>query len=230
MVLSKEQILYEDNHLLIVNKPNGILSQGDKTKDSTIIDMAKTYIKDKYNKEGEVFLHPVSRIDRPVSGALVLARTSKALSRMTQLIRQRDIEKYYVALVKKAPKEDQAELIHHLSKDTRINKVKAFVKPKSYTKEARLRYELIYHSKYLSALLVQLFTGRPHQIRVQLAAIHCPIIGDSKYGYKEGKKQDFIYLHCRKLSFIHPVKKVQLTIVAPFPSKRLWDEINNVEI
>jgi len=229
-VLIAEQILYEDNHLLIVNKPNGVLSQGDKTKDPTIIDMAKAYIKEKYDKEGEVFLHPVSRIDRPVSGALVLARTSKALSRMTQLIKQREIDKFYVALVKRRPKEEQAELIHHLSKDTRINKVKAFVKPKSYTKEARLSYKLIYHSKYLNVLTVQLFTGRPHQIRVQLAAIHCPIIGDSKYGYKEGKKQDFIYLHCRKLSFIHPVKKERLIIVAPFPAKRLWDEINNVEI
>jgi len=218
-------VLYEDNHLLVVNKPNGILSQGDNTGDKTILDMGKDYIKQKYNKPGDVFLHPVSRIDRPVSGAIILARTSKGLSRMTSLIKERQIEKRYTAIVVGRPTMAEDTLEHYLLKIQMNNTVKVVKSGTAKAKKAILKYETSYVLKEGAVLNIQLQTGRPHQIRVQLAKIGHPIIGDGKYGYRSSKHLDFIYLHCRTLRFEHPVKKEPILIKAAYPNFPLWRQI-----
>ncbi len=225
MKLLSAQILYEDNHLLVVNKPNGVLSQGDQTRDKTILDMGKAYIKEKYDKPGAVFLHPVSRLDRPVSGAIILARTSKALTRMNDLIKQRQIKKSYTAIVSGIPKETEATLRHFLIKDEKTNTVKKTKQDHPKSKEAILSYQLIHTIDILGVLNIQLETGRPHQIRVQLSTIGHPIVGDGKYGYRSTDKLDFIYLHCRELHFVHPVKKEPVAIKAAYPNTQLWKNI-----
>lgn len=225
MNLVSSQILYEDNHLLVVNKPNGVLSQGDHTRDKTILDMGKSYIKLKYNKPGAVFLHPVSRLDRPVSGAIILARTSKALTRMNALIKNRQIKKTYTAVVSGIPKETEATLRHFLAKDPSTNTVKTVKSKHPKAKEAILSYSLSYTFSESSVLDIELQTGRPHQIRVQLSSIGHPIVGDGKYGYRSNKKLDFIYLHCRALHFEHPVKKEPVAIKAAYPNAQLWKQI-----
>lgn len=225
MNLVSSQILYEDNHLLVVNKPNGILSQGDQTRDTTILDMGKAYIKKKYNKPGAVFLHPVSRLDRPVSGAIILARTSKALTRMTALIKNRKIKKSYTAIVSGIPKEPETTLRHFLAKDPTTNTVKTVKSKHPKAKEAILSYALSHTLRESSVLNIQLQTGRPHQIRVQLSSIGHPIVGDGKYGYRSIEKLDFIYLHCRALHFEHPVKKEPVAIKAAYPNFALWKNI-----
>ncbi len=217
-------VIYEDNHLLVVNKPTGYLTQGDKTGDMPIVDEFKEYIKIKFEKPGKVFLHPVSRLDRPASGALILARTSKGLSRMTEIIRKREIEKQYRAIVHGRIQEHEAELNHFLLKDHGKNKV-AVVHPSTpKAKPAKLSYHV---SRYLEAstiVKIQLETGRPHQIRVQFATIGHPILGDRKYGKHKQSGESELYLHCERLAFIHPVKKEQLEIKASFPAMPLWTE------
>lgn len=225
MPLISSQVLYEDNHLLVVNKPNGILSQGDQTGNETILDLGKAYIKEKYDKPGAVFLHPVSRLDRPVSGAIILARTSKALTRMNEIIKRRDIKKSYTAIIEGIPAETQKRLHHYLVKDSKNNTVRKVKHNHPKAKEAILDYELIHTLEKASVLKINLQTGRPHQIRVQLSTIGHPIIGDGKYGYRSTEKLRYIYLHCRELQFQHPVKKVPVLITAAYPNFPLWKKI-----
>lgn len=216
-------VLYEDNHIIVVNKKPSDIVQGDKTGDKPLSDIVKDYIKHKYNKPGDVFLGVVHRLDRPVSGVVLFARTSKALTRLNQLFKDRKVEKVYWAVVKNKPPRDSDTLVHYLKKNQAKNK--SFVcNPKD--KEAlkcELSYELIASSDNFYLLEVKPKTGRHHQIRVQLAAIGCAIKGDVKYGYSRTNDNASIHLHARKLSFIHPVKKEAVEIVAAPPKDPLWD-------
>ncbi|HMQ62511.1 MAG TPA: RluA family pseudouridine synthase [Flavilitoribacter sp.] len=218
-------VLYEDNHLIAVNKPPGWLVQGDATGDRTLADWVKAYIKDRYNKPGDVFLGIVHRIDRPVSGVVVFARTSKALERMNALFRDREVEKNYLAVVETRPDPIVGNLVHYLVKDESRNIVKGYDKiPKGVkdTKKAELSYELIGELGTKRLLLVKPLTGRPHQIRVQLSKIGCPIRGDVKYGFDQPNRDASIHLHCRSLSFVHPVSKQPVTITGDPPDEQIW--------
>ncbi len=216
------QILYEDNHLLIVNKRPGDIVQGDKTGDIPLSEIAKTYIAKKYNKPGSVFLGVVHRLDRPTSGIVVFARTSKALSRLNKLFQERKTKKNYWALVKNQPPKQHDELIHYLKRNTKQNKSYAHSKEIPESKKAILEYQIVKKLDAFYLLEINLKTGRHHQIRVQLAAIGCPIKGDLKYGFNRSNPDGGISLHARKLSFVHPVKKELITIVAPPPNNTLW--------
>lgn len=220
--MSRLNALYEDNHLLIVNKPAGLLVQGDKTGDVTLADDAKAYLKVKYNKPGDVFLGVVHRIDRPVSGAVVLARTSKGLERMNRLFKERKIEKTYWAVVGNKPPFVSDKITHWLKKNSKINKTTAFNKKSAGAQEAILSYKLIRRIANNYLLEVKPVTGRPHQIRVQLAKIGCSIVGDIKYGYEEPNKDASILLHARNVHFIHPVKNEPINITAPLPKHDTW--------
>lgn len=218
-------ILYEDNHLLLLNKPAGWLVQGDRTGDPTLPDWGKAYLKEKYAKPGEVFLHPVHRLDRPVSGVVLLARTSKALERLSKNFRERDMAKTYLAVVIGQPFKSADELRHFLVKDAATNTVRAFARPPGWGLEAKegiLRYESISTIGNLSLLKVSPLTGRPHQIRVQLAAIGCPIAGDLKYGAPAPLPDASIGLHALRLSFEHPVRHEFLEVEAPLPTLDFW--------
>lgn len=217
------EILYEDNHLIILNKPPSAIVQGDKTGDEPLSEKVKSYLKVKYQKPAEVFLGVAHRLDRPVSGALIFARTSKALSRLNEMLKQGDIHKTYWAVVKQHPPAMKEQLVGYLSRDQVKNK--SFITPFSSpgTKKAILNYTLIASSKGYHLLEVELLTGRHHQIRAQLAAIGCPIKGDLKYGYPRSNPDASIHLHSRSLEFIHPVKKEAIKIIAPPPSDVLWD-------
>lgn len=210
-------VLYEDNHLLIVYKPAGWLTQGDETGDPTLLDWGKEYIKASYDKPGEVFLHAVHRLDRPVSGVIILSRTGKALGRMAEMFRQKSIQKEYWALTVRKPEPPSAALRHFLIKDETHNRVKVYLRQMPDTKEALLRYE--YEGLVKGHFQTRVFpqTGRPHQIRGQLAAIGCPIVGDLKYGAPTPRADASIALHCRRLSFIHPVRREPMEIVAELP-------------
>lgn len=221
-MLTPDHILYEDNHLLVVNKEAGWLTQGDQTGDETVADFAKVYLKEKYHKPGNVFLGVVHRLDRPVSGVLILARTSKALSRMTQAFKKRQVQKIYWALVSNQPKVEAGTLIHYLEKDQARNVVKAYDKLRNGSKEAELTYQLTRSLDGLHLLEVNPLTGRPHQIRVQLAAMGCPILGDLKYGASEPLSDASIGLHARSIAFTHPVKNETITVIAPLPRLSLW--------
>jgi 23S rRNA pseudouridine1911/1915/1917 synthase len=215
-------VLYEDNHLLVVNKFPGVLSQGDATGDKSLVELCKAYIAEKFNKPGAVFLGLVHRLDRPVSGVVVLARTSKSLARMNALFRNKQTKKIYWAIVKNKPRSDQETLTHWLRKDEAKNRTTAFKKEMEGTQYAELDYRVISTDGGYWLLEVSPLTGRPHQIRVQLASIGCPIRGDIKYGDPEPNEDGSICLHARRLSFEHPVQKVPLTIKAPLPGMGLW--------
>jgi len=215
-------VLYEDNHLLIVNKAAGVLVQGDETGDIPLVELCKKYIKEKYNKPGEVFLGVVHRLDRPVSGVVVFARTSKALERMNELFRDRQTKKIYWAVVKNKPKEESGTLVHWLVKNEKNNKVTAFVKENKEGQRSELNYRLLKNQSGFNLLEVNPITGRPHQIRVQLASIGCVIVGDVKYGYDSPNSDKSICLHARQLTFIHPVKKETISIDAPLPKHEVW--------
>ena len=212
MKAQQPEVLYEDNHLLILNKPSGWLVQGDETGDRTLTDWARDYIKQKYKKPGDVFLHPAHRLDRPVSGIVIFAWTSKALERMNALFREDKVEKTYLAIVKERVEITHEILIHWLEKDEKKNLTHAYSQPKGKAKKAELAYELMASLNRFSLLKVTPKTGRPHQIRVQLAKIGCPIQGDVKYGYSQPNTDKSISLHAYGISFIHPVKKEPLNI------------------
>jgi 23S rRNA pseudouridine1911/1915/1917 synthase len=222
-------VVYEDNHIIAVNKAAGLLVQGDQTGDLTLPDLVKSYLKIKYDKPGDVFLGVVHRLDRPVSGLVILARTSKALERMAEIFRRRQIQKTYWAVTKNRPEFKQDKLVHYLVKNEANNTVRAH----DYEVEGSLRAELSYrvmgtlNDHWL--LEVQPITGRPHQIRVQLAAIGCPIRGDVKYGFSKPNPDGSINLHSRKAYFMHPVKKEPLILTAGVPSNPFWEQFLTLE-
>ncbi len=216
-------VLYEDNHLIAINKRPGDLVQGDKTGDLPLSDWVKQYIKKKYNKPGEVFLGTVHRLDRPTSGIVIFAKTSKALERMNKMFREKDIDKTYWALVKNKPYKTKDRLEDFLVKDPKTNKSKVTSEKTSNSKKAILNYSVRQTLNNYYLLEINLETGRHHQIRTQLAAIGCPIKGDLKYGFPRSNKDAGISLHARQIDFIHPVKKEPLKIVAPCPKDTLWD-------
>ena len=225
------KILYEDNHLIAVNKPPGLLVHGDRTGDKTLADTVKKYIKDKYKKSGDVFLGVIHRLDRPASGAILFARTSKGLERMNRLFAERKIEKTYWAVTGVRPDPYKGTLEHYISKDHKKNKAKAYNSPKKAkdAKLARLEYELIGGLGEQFLVEIKLHTGRPHQIRVQLAKIGCPIRGDHKYGFKRHNYDGSIHLHSREMSFVHPVKKEPVTITAKLPNEQIWNLFRGIK-
>ncbi|MBC7920487.1 MAG: RluA family pseudouridine synthase [Ferruginibacter sp.] len=218
------QVIYEDNHLIIVNKSSGVLVQGDATGDPILSDMVKQYIKEKYGKPGDVFLGTVHRIDRPVSGLVVFARTSKALERMNELFRQREVQKTYWAVVKQRPAEPKAKLVHWLVKDEARNVTTAYDYEVEGGQKAELSYEVLGKLNDHYLLEVNPTTGRPHQIRTQLARIGSPIRGDVKYGFVRPNPDGGINLHARRLYFIHPIKKEPLICVAGLPENPFWEQ------
>jgi 23S rRNA pseudouridine1911/1915/1917 synthase len=225
------QVIYEDNHLIAVNKPAGVLVQGDETGDEPLSDVVKSYIKARYKKPGDVFLGVVHRIDRPVSGAVIFARTSKALERMNALFAERKVEKTYWAIVKDRPEPFNATIVHFLDKDREKNVTKVLAGPSRRhpdAKQAELTYELISSMGNFHLLEVHPKTGRPHQIRAQLAHIGCPIRGDLKYGYLSPNADASINLHCRMMTFIHPVQKTPVEIVADPPNEQIWNMFSKV--
>ena len=216
------EVVYEDNHIIIVNKQSGEIVQGDKTGDRPLSDIVNDYIKEKYQKPGAVFLGVVHRLDRPVSGLVVFARTSKALTRLNKMFAEGEVHKTYWALVKNAPQETETTLTHWLVRNEKQNKSYAYATEKPNAKKAILKYRLIGKSDNYSLLEVQLMTGRHHQIRCQLAAMGCPIKGDLKYGAPRSNPDGSISLLSRRIEFIHPVSKERITAEAPLPDDPLW--------
>jgi len=221
--LLEENILFEDNHIIIINKLPSQIVQGDKTGDRPLSDLVKDYIKVKYNKAGEVFLGVVHRLDRPVSGAVIFARTSKSLTRLNALIKNREINKTYWAVVKNKPPKDNDTLVNYLRRDEARNKSFVTGQKTNNAQMASLSYKLIGSSDNYYLLEIDLQTGRHHQIRAQLAKIGCPIKGDLKYGYPRSNSDGSIHLHARKLNFIHPVTLMPLTIIARTPIDPVWN-------
>jgi len=216
------EVVYEDNHLIIVNKAVGEIVQGDKTGDSPLSETVKQWIKEKYAKPGKVFLGVAHRLDRPVAGLVVFAKTSKALTRLNEMFRTSEVKKTYWAVVKNAPKEPEGELVHYLARNEKQNKSFAYDKEVPNSKKAILNYRLIGHSENYYLLEVDLKTGRHHQIRCQLAKMGCPIKGDLKYGAPRSNPDGSICLHARKVRFIHPVSKELIELEAPLPEGNLW--------
>ena len=217
------EVVYEDNHIIIVNKASGEIVQGDKTGDRPLVDIVKDWIKEKYAKPGNVFCGVVHRLDRPVSGLVIFAKTSKALTRMNEMFRNGEVHKTYWAISRNQPPKHEDTLTHYITTTERNNKSYASLTPKKDAKEARLAYRYIAASDRYHLLEVNLMTGRKHQIRVQLAAIGCVIKGDLKYGAKRSNQGGGISLHSRSVEFIHPVRKEPIKIVAPVPvGDALW--------
>ncbi len=217
------QIIYEDNHLIAINKRPGDLVQGDKTGDAPLSEIIKQYIKEKYNKPGNVYLGVAHRLDRPTSGIVVFAKTSKALPRLNKLFAEKAAKKTYWAVVKNPPEKQEDTLTHWMKRNTKQNKSYANRKEVPDSKKAILEYRMIQKLDTFYLLEVDLKTGRHHQIRSQLTAIGCPIKGDLKYGFDRSNKDGSIHLHARSLSFIHPVKKVMLDLLAPPPEDAVWN-------
>jgi 23S rRNA pseudouridine1911/1915/1917 synthase len=216
-------ILYEDNHIIAVNKSVAEIVQVDKTKDKSLEETLKEYIKDKYQKPGEVFLGVVHRIDRPVSGVVLFARTSKALARLNAMFQEKSVEKIYWAIVKEKPPKPEDTLVHYLVRNTKSNKSYCYENEASGSKKAVLHYKWLASSDVYHLLEIRLETGRHHQIRSQLSTIGCPIRGDLKYGFPRSNKDGGISLHSRKVRFIHPVRDEEVIIEAPTPADKLWD-------
>ncbi|MEA5080159.1 MAG: RluA family pseudouridine synthase [Dysgonamonadaceae bacterium] len=221
------KVLYEDNHLIIVNKAPSEIVQGDKTGDKPLSETVKEYLKEKYNKPGNVFCGVTHRLDRPTSGVVVFTKTSKALSRMNEMFKNGEVDKTYWAIVKKMPPKDEATLIHYLIKNEKTNKSMAYDTEKPHTKKAVLHYKLIARSDNYFLLEVKIDTGKHHQIRCQLSKIGCPIKGDLKYGADRSNPDGSISLHARNISFIHPVSKEQINVSAPVPENNLWKAFEN---
>ena len=221
------KVLYEDNHIIIVDKAAGEIVQGDMTGDRTLADDVKTYIKEAYAKPGEVFLGVTHRLDRPVSGVVVFARTSKGLSRMNELFRKGDVHKTYLAVVQNRPREDSGELHGWIVRNEKQNKSYYYDHKVNDAKEARLRYKLVAASDRYFLLAVELLTGRHHQIRCQLAAIGCPIKGDLKYGARRSNSDGSISLHAWRIAFEHPVSHKMIEVKADLPDDRLWQSFRD---
>lgn len=222
-------ILFEDNHLIIVNKRSGEIVQGDKTGDEPMSEKVKRYIKQKYNKPGDVFIGTPHRIDRPTSGIVIFAKTSKALMRLNKMFQDKEIQKTYWAIVKNPPKNKEGKLVHYLKKNEAKNKSFAQETMFQGAKVAELTYKIIFDFDNYFLLEILPKTGRHHQIRVQLSEMGCPIKGDLKYGFNRSNKDASISLHARKISFLHPVRKEQMEVVAPVPSDDpLWLKANEM--
>lgn len=216
-------VVYEDNHIVVVNKTSSEIVQGDKTGDTPLSEMVKQYLKEKYNKPGNVFIGVTHRLDRPVSGLVVFAKTSKALPRLNEMFRNGEVKKTYWAIVKECPKETEGELVHYLVRNEKQNKSYAYDKEVKNSKKAVLHYKLIGHSQNYYLLEVDLKTGRHHQIRCQLAKMGCPIKGDLKYGSPRSNPDGSICLHARTVQFVHPVSKEMIRFTAPVPEGNLWN-------
>jgi 23S rRNA pseudouridine1911/1915/1917 synthase len=216
------QVLFEDNHLIIINKRAGDIVQGDKTGDKPLLEIVKDYVKVKYNKPGEVFIGTPHRIDRPTSGIVIFSRNSRSLERMSEMFREKTIHKTYWAIVKNSPPDNEGKLIHYLRKNSTMNKSFAYEKKIKDSFYAELDYKVIAKSDKYYLLEVRLHTGRHHQIRVQLSTIGCQVKGDVKYGFDRANEDASIHLHSRKVEFIHPSKKELMTVIAPVPEDKLW--------
>ncbi|TDU39876.1 23S rRNA pseudouridine1911/1915/1917 synthase [Gelidibacter sediminis] len=217
------QVLYEDNHIIIVNKRAGDIVQGDKTGDKPLSEVVKSYIKEKYNKPGNVYLGLAHRLDRPTTGVIVFSKTSKALPRLNKLFAEKDAQKTYWALVKQMPPKTEDTLIHWLKKNPKNNKSSAYIKEIANGKKAILHYKVLKNLDNYYLVEVALETGRHHQIRSQLASIGCPIKGDLKYGFARSNPDASISLHARTLSFVHPVSNEHIHVEAPLPSDPIWE-------
>ena len=224
--MSDLSVIYEDNHILVVNKAAGLLVQGDQTGDESLVDIAKRYIKDKYKKPGDVFLGLVHRLDRPTTGVIVLARTSKALTRLNQQFKDRLTKKVYRAVVSGSP-EPKARLEHFLRKNSSQNKSFHYPKNTLNTKHAILRYRYIEQLRSYHVLEIELETGRHHQIRVQLAAVGLHIKGDLKYGAKRPNQNGSIHLHAQSLALAHPTTKEEMKFIAPYPDDVIWNSLTH---
>lgn len=222
-------VVYEDNHLIIVNKTASEIVQGDKTGDTPLSETVKQYIKEKYSKPGNVFLGVVHRLDRPVSGLVVFAKTSKALARLNEMFRNSEVKKTYWAIVKQRPPQDEGELVNYLVRNEKQNKSYAYDKEVKNSKKAVLHYRLIGHSQNYFLLEVDLKTGRHHQIRCQLAKMGCPIKGDLKYGFARSNPDGSICLHAHRVKFVHPVSKELIDVTAPLPPGNLWNGFEMIE-
>ncbi len=219
------QIIHEDNHIIVINKRVGDIVQGDKTGDKPISEVVKEYIKEKYKKPNEVFLGVVHRLDRPTTGIVVFAKTSKALERLNKMFSERETQKTYWAVVKNKPSKNEDNLIHYLKRNEKNNTSRAHIKEVPESKKASLDYKIIKELNNYFALEINLHTGRHHQIRAQLSAIGCPIKGDLKYGFDRSNPDGGIHLHARKLVFIHPVSKEELILTAQIPDEVIWNAI-----
>ena len=219
------QVLHEDNHIIVINKRVGDIVQGDKTGDKPLSEVVKEYIKVKYNKPGEVFLGVIHRLDRPTTGIVIFARTSKALTRMNELFSNRETKKTYWAIVKNKPQNSEDKLVHYLKRNEKNNTSKAHINEVPESKIASLDYKIIASLQNYYALEINLHTGRHHQIRAQLSAIGSPIKGDLKYGFDRSNPDGGIHLHARKLVFTHPVTKENIEIIAPTPNDVIWNAI-----
>ncbi|AYN67931.1 RNA pseudouridine synthase [Euzebyella marina] len=217
------QVIYEDNHLIAVNKRPGDIVQGDKTGDTPLSEVVKEYLKIKYNKPGNVYLGVTHRLDRPTSGIVVFAKTSKALPRLNKLFAEKDAQKTYWAIVKNEPPKSENLLVHWLVRNPKQNKSYPNPKQVPNSKKASLTYRIVQKLDNYFLLEINLHTGRHHQIRVQLSAVGSPIKGDLKYGFDRSNKDASIHLHARKLSFVHPVKKEQVDLIADPPNDPLWN-------
>ena len=219
------QILHEDNHIIVINKRVGDIVQGDKTGDKPLSEVVKEYIKEKYNKPGEVFLGVVHRLDRPTTGIVVFARTSKALTRLNELFKNRETQKTYWAIVKNKPQKPEDKLVHFLKRNEKNNTSKAHINEVPESKLASLDYRIIKELTHYFALEINLHTGRHHQIRAQLSAIGSPIKGDLKYGFDRSNPDGGIHLHARQLVFVHPVSKENIIVIASAPEDPVWNAL-----
>lgn len=220
------EVIYEDNHLIVVSKTASEIVQGDKTGDLPLSEMIKKYLKDKYQKPGNVFVGVTHRLDRPVSGLVIFAKTSKALSRLNEMFKNSEVKKTYWAIVKECPKQEEAELTHYLVRNEKQNKSYAYDNEVKNAKKAVLHYKLIGRSENYYLLEIDLKTGRHHQIRCQLAKIGSPIKGDLKYGFPRSNPDGSICLHARRVCFRHPVSKELIALEAPVPEGNLWNSFN----
>jgi 23S rRNA pseudouridine1911/1915/1917 synthase len=219
------KVFFEDNHLIGINKESGTLVQPDNGGDLALEQLVKEYIKEKYQKPGEVFLGVIHRIDRPVSGLVLMARTSKALERMNKAFKDREVQKTYLAIVRNRPAKEEGTLIHWLTRDQQKGITKAHNKEVNGSQRAELHYKLLSEVNGFYLLEIKPITGRTHQIRVQLSSMNCPIVGDNKYGYPRGNIDKSICLHSYKLAFTHPVTKEQMELVAEVPGDEFWQKV-----